>query len=202
MKKQKRTGCRSSDLYVKTGEQLTAAFARGRERAAVRFLHYPSYFEQIDKESRTDCAAEVRLSLAPVETGVGKTPASRECGFRVDTGGSELSCAGRREVIAFRICRQPTHGQNAVVQEYAESAGGMVVARTRDLQAAGRAGDEALVPAGEDTEVLKHAGNLRCAEPIIAMLSLCENANDVCVLELMQVNTGSRGADCGGQASQ
>lgn len=94
--------------------------------------------------------------------------------------------------------RDPAKGEAAVVEGDGEGSGHVVVAGAGGAQRLRRGGDEAGAgDAGKNAETLEGAGHFGSGESVVAVATLCGDADEALGFETAEVNAGGGGGDIG-----
>lgn len=186
-------------LETEPREQLAPPDARDRQDAAVEVLLDPRSLQRDLQQGGAEGAGEVRTPLAPIETGERETAAQSSGGLDVDAEGVErLAPRGRELVgaIALRSC-EPSKLAHAVVQQHAERAGDVVVARAGGAQNLRRLRDQALARARQHAERFQRHRHVVAVQAEVPMLPLGEDLYELLRREPLQMHAGRRRRDAG-----
>jgi hypothetical protein len=198
-KARRRAASAGEVLDVEAREQLAPPDARDAQHAAVEVLLDPLSLQRHLQQGGAEGAGEVRAALAPVETGEREAAAESSGGLDVDAERFERLAPRGRElvgVIALRSC-EPSQRAHAVVQQHAERAGDVVVARAGGAQNLRRMRDQALARAGQHAERFQRRRHVVAVQTEVPMLPLCKDLDELLRGQPLQVHAGRRRRDAG-----
>jgi hypothetical protein len=177
-------------MGAKKGFQIAPAFLRDAESPAVQVLEEPILFQGVLQEGGSEGSAQVRAAFAPIQAGVGETPAEGSGGFDIDTESGERFRASWRQIVG---AGEPLQGLETIVQLDAEGAGEVVVTGAGGTEADRGRGDE--FGARKNAEAFERAGDARAFQAVITMFALDEYFDQALSGEAGQVGAGGGGAD-------